>query len=88
MARRVTEARRLHLFGETPEHIFREASAKYLAENQHKRSLDRDRRALAVIDLYIGDLPLGRVHHGTLAKYTEARLSRGVSPGHSTASCP
>lgn len=81
LAQRITEARRWHLFGETREHIFREAAAKYLAEHQHKRSLDRDRRALAAIDPYIGNLPLGRVHHGTLAKYIEVRLSRGVSPG-------
>src|SRR6267154_4223298 len=46
LARRVTQARRVHLFGEPREHTFREAAAKFLAENQHKRSLGRDQRAL------------------------------------------
>jgi len=33
LARRVTQARRVHLFGEQREHTFREAAAKFLAEN-------------------------------------------------------
>jgi hypothetical protein len=45
LARRVTQARHVHLFGEPCEHSFREAAAKFLAENQHKRSLERDQRA-------------------------------------------
>src|SRR5882762_9067636 len=50
LARRVTQARHVHFFGEPCEHSFREAATKFLAENQHKRSLERDRRALAVLD--------------------------------------
>jgi len=53
----------VHLFGEPSEHSFREAAAKFVAENQHKRSLERDQRALAVLDPFIGALPLQRVHH-------------------------
>ena len=81
LARRVTQARRVHLFGEQIEHTFREAAAKFLAENQHKRSLERDRRALAALDPFIGSLPLQRVHHDTLAPYVRARLDKGSSPG-------
>lgn len=33
--------------------LFREAATKYLEENQHKRSLERDARALATLDAYI-----------------------------------
>jgi hypothetical protein len=80
LARRVTQARRVHLFGEQREHIFREAAAKFLAENQHKRSLERDRRALAVLDSFIGSLPLRRIHHDTLAPYIRTRYAKGRSP--------
>jgi len=81
LARRMTQARHVHLFGEPCEHSFREAAAKFLAENQHKRSLKRDQRALAVLDPFIGALPLQRVHHDTLAPYIRSRLEKGRSPG-------
>jgi hypothetical protein len=79
LARRVTQARQVHLFGEQREHTFREAASKFLAENQHKRSLERDERALAFFDPFIGALP--RVHHDTLAPYIRSRLDQGRSPG-------
>jgi integrase len=81
LARRVTQARHVHFFGELCDHSFREAAAKFLAENQHKRSLERDQRALAVLDPFIGSLPLQRVHHDTLAPYIRSRLEQGRSPG-------
>jgi len=81
LARRVTQARRVHLFGEQREHTFREAAAKLFAENRHNRSLERDRRALAVLDPFIGTLSLQRVHHDTLAPYVRYRLGNGKSPG-------
>jgi integrase len=81
LARRVTQARQVYLFGEPCEHSFREAAAKFLAENQHKRSLDRDRRALAGLYPFIGSLALQRVHHDTLAPYVRSRLEKGRSPG-------
>ena len=81
LARRVIEARRIHLFGEQRDHTFREAATKFLAENRHKRSLERDERALASLDPYIGTLPLQRVHHDTLAPYVRSRLGAGRSPG-------
>jgi integrase len=81
LARRVIQARGVHLFGEQREYIFRDAARKFLAENQHKRSLERDRRALAVLDPFIGSLPLRRVHHDTLAPYIRSRLDKGQSPG-------
>jgi integrase len=81
LAQRVTQARRVHLFGDQLEHTFREAAAKFLAENQHKRSLERDRRALEGLDPFIGSFSLQRVHHDTLARYVRYRLGNGISPG-------
>ncbi|MGA2563172.1 MAG: phage integrase N-terminal domain-containing protein [Steroidobacteraceae bacterium] len=60
---------------------FREAATKFLTENTHKRSLERDARALASLDPYIGELPGRRVHHDTLQPYVRARLQAGISPG-------
>ena len=81
LSRRIEEVRVVHFFGARKNRIFREAATKYLDENRHKRSLERDARALAAMNPYIGDLPLYRVHHGTLQSYVRDRLSAGRSPG-------
>ncbi len=81
LMRRLQAARATRLFGAREEHTFREAATKYLEENQHKRSLERDARALATLDPYIGELPLQRVHHDTLQHFVRARLGAGISPG-------
>jgi integrase len=81
LARRIEEARASHFFGARTPHKFREAATRFLKENQHKRSLDRDARALAVLDPYIGALHLQRVHSGTLQIYIRDRLEAGASPG-------
>jgi hypothetical protein len=49
-AKRVMEMREARLFGARQERTFRVAATKYLEENQHKRSLERDARALAILD--------------------------------------
>ena len=60
---------------------FREAATKFLQENTRKRSLERDARAPAALDPYIGALPLRRVHHETVQTYVRARLRARISPG-------
>ena len=81
LIRRLEAARAMRLFGARQERTFREAATKYLEENQHKRSLERDARALATLDAYIGELSLRRVHHGTLQPFVRTRLAAGISPG-------
>lgn len=81
LAHRMEAVRAMQLFGVQREWIFREAATKFLNENTHKRSLERDARALAALDPYIGDLPGRRVHHDTLQPYVRARLKEGISPG-------
>jgi integrase len=75
------ELRAIQVYGAQREWIFREAATKFLNENTHKRSLERDARALAALDPYIGELPGRRVHHDTLQPYVRARLKAGISPG-------
>jgi integrase len=81
LAHRVAEARRVHLYGEPKEHTFREAGVKFLKENQHKRSIERDVRTLNVLDPFIGSLPLKQVHQGTLEPYIQWRRKRGQVAG-------
>jgi integrase len=81
VAKLVQEAREVRLLGAQRTRIFREAATKFLEENTHKRSLERDARALKALDPFIGELPLRRVHHETLQHYVRARLQAGISPG-------
>jgi integrase len=69
-----------HFLVRLPDHTFREAASKYLDENQDKRSIDQDARMLPVLMPHIGELPLRRVHHGTLQPFIKARLAAGMSP--------
>jgi hypothetical protein len=68
----------MHLCGEPREYTFRQAGAKFLAKNQHKRIIERDVRALKVLDRFIGSLPLKRVHQGTLDPYIDGGARRGI----------
>ena len=81
LARRLQEARSVRLFGAQRTRTFREAATKYLEEHSHKRSLERDARALKSVDRFIGELPLRRVHHDTLQPFVRSRLQAGISPG-------
>ena len=80
-AKRMMELREVRLFGARQERTFRAEATKFLEENQHKRSLERDAQALAILDPYIGELPLRRVHHDTLQPYVRSRRESGTSPG-------
>ena len=81
LAHRVSQARKVHLYGEPAEHTFREAGVKFLKENQHKRSIERDVRALKLLDPFIGSLALKRVHQGTLEPFIRWRRERKNSGG-------
>jgi integrase len=81
LAHRIGQARKAHLYGEPREHTFREAGVKFLAENQHKRSIERDVRALKALDPFIGSLPLKRIHLGTLEPYIQYQRKKGNCGG-------
>jgi hypothetical protein len=69
---RIGSARRERLIsGEPGEHTFREAGVKFLAENQHRRSIERDVRALKALDPFIGSLPLKSIHLATIEPYIQ-----------------
>ena len=73
--------REAKIYGIRPERSFKEAAIKYVSENQHKRSLDRDKCLLRQLMPFIGDLPIQRVHRGTLDPWVEHKRKEGRAAG-------
>lgn len=74
---RLEEIRQASVYGVRPTRTFREAATKYLNEAD-KRSLAKDAEMLKALDPFIGDLPLDKVHIGTLQPFIESRRKDGV----------
>ena len=53
-------------------------AAKYLRENMDKRSIADDASRLKGLLPLIGDLPLPRIHDGTLALYVDDCKAKGL----------
>src|SRR6266568_3609055 len=66
LVRRLETMRQAAVYGIRPKRLFREASMKFLSENQHKRSIKDDAGRLKGLDPIIGDLPLEGIHMGSL----------------------
>jgi integrase len=81
LARRIEEVRASRFFGARIPRTFREAATRFLEENQHKRSLERDARSLAALDPYIGERTVQQVHSGSLQTFVRDQLKAGISPG-------
>jgi hypothetical protein len=64
-------------FGLRPKHLWKEAAAKYLAENQAMPSIQDAAMHLAALDPYIGHLPLEQIHDHTLQKFIVERRKHG-----------
>ena len=78
LARRIDDIRQATLFGVRPKRIFREAAIKFLEESMHLASIGDYAMHLKQLDPYIGDLPLDKVHLGTLQPFIKARRSQGI----------
>jgi hypothetical protein len=78
LARRIEEVRQAKIFGVRPQRSFREAATKFLEENVHLRSIGDYAMHLKQLDPYIGDLPLERLHLGSLQGFIEARKRAGI----------
>ena len=70
---RIEQARQAKFFGFPEPVTFKEPAARYLMENAHKRTIRRDADALKRVIPYIGDLPLSKVHLGTIQPFSDAR---------------
>jgi len=81
LALRIEQERQASVYGVRIERTLTEAATKYLEENQHKRSIDRDGYALRHLIPVLGHLPLRKLHMGTLQPYIRTRLQSSVSQG-------
>ena len=80
LARLRETIRQAKIYGVRPERSFEEAAIKFVAENQHKRSLNRDICILKQLMPFIGNLPLHHVHRGTLDPYIDYKRKEGRAP--------
>lgn len=78
LAHRLEQIRQASIYGVRSVHTFREAATKYLNENRHLALFRHTERYLAMLDPYIGHLPLDKIHDGTLQPFVDARKRQGV----------
>ncbi len=81
LARLMEETRQAQHYGVRPTRSFAQAAAKFVLENQHKRSLHSDIGRLKQLMPWIGDTPLERLHRGTLEPWIAQRRADGVAAG-------
>jgi len=82
LAFRLEEIRRSTVYGIRPTKTLGQAAEKYLTENQHKRSIDRDGYAIKAVFQYVEpETPINKVHDGTFSEYKRGRLNSGIKPG-------
>lgn len=81
LARLMEAIRQAQVYGVRPSRSFEEAAAKFVLENQHKRSLDDDILQLKVLMPWIGREPMDRLHLGTLQPWIEHRRREGKAIG-------
>jgi hypothetical protein len=75
------EYRQAVVYGVRPQRSFEQAAAKYALEYQHKRSLDSDIGRLKSLMAWIGEMPLERIHTGTLQPWLNYRRDGGAKTG-------
>ena len=75
------ETRQAQIYGVRPSRTFEQAAAKFVLENQHKRSLVSDIVQLKLLMPRLGKLPLDRIHPGVLQPWVEARRQESKATG-------
>jgi integrase len=75
------ETRQAQVYGVRPARTFEQAAAKFVLENQHKRSIGDDVRLLKGLMPWVGSMPLDKVHMGTLQPWMAERRHLGRSDG-------
>ncbi|MBI2802686.1 MAG: tyrosine-type recombinase/integrase [Gammaproteobacteria bacterium] len=81
VARLIETDRQANVYGVRPSRSFEQAAAKFVLENQHKRSLMRDIGLLKQVMPWIGSLHLERIHMGAMQGFIDARRLDGVAVG-------
>jgi integrase len=81
LARLMEETRNARVYGVRPTRTFEQAAAKYVLENEHKRSLPDDVSRLKLLVPAIGKTPIDKLHMGTLQPWIAGRTKDGVAAG-------
>ncbi|MCD2451057.1 site-specific integrase [Methylicorpusculum oleiharenae] len=81
LAKRIQEIRKEVVYGERRERTFDEAAGRFIEENGHKRSLDRDIDTLKAVMPYIGQIALQKIHSASLDQYIRDRKTAKISAG-------
>lgn len=81
LARLAEGNRQASIYGVRPVRTFETAAAKFVLENQHKRSLASDIGRLKLLMPKIGQMPLDKLHSGTMQPWIEERKGQGVAAG-------
>jgi len=81
LARLMEESRNARVYGVRPTRTFEQAAAKYVLENQHKRSLHDDISRLKLLVPAIGKTPIHKLHTGSLQPWIAERSKHGVAAG-------
>ncbi|MBX9592422.1 MAG: tyrosine-type recombinase/integrase, partial [Hyphomonadaceae bacterium] len=81
LARLMEATRQAQVYGVRASRSFEQAAAKFVLENQHKRSLDDDILQLKLLMPWIGREPIDRLHLGTLQPWIEHRRREGKATG-------
>ena len=81
LARVMEETRQAQIFGVRPSRTFERAAAKFVLENQHKRSLSSDMVQLKLLMPRLRHVALDRMHPGVLQPWVDKRRAEGKSVG-------
>jgi len=84
LAQLIEQQRKVKIYGERLDRTFNEASARYVSEYGHKKSLDCDIFTLKSVMPYVGHLLLKNIHSGSLDSFIRDRKSSGISAGSLT----
>lgn len=81
LARLIEETRQAQVCGVRPTRNFEQAAAKFVLENQHKRSISSDIGRLKLLMPWIGDTPLDKLHIGSLQPWIDYRHRENAAVG-------
>ncbi len=73
--------RLLRIYGAGLGRTFEQAAAKFMLENQHKRSICDDASRLSKLMPFIGQVRLNRLHRGTLEPWVGRRRKDNAAAG-------
>lgn len=81
LAKVMEETRQAVVYGVRPARSFEQAAAKFVLENQHKRSIGDDISHLRQLLPWLGPIPLDRIHLGTMQTWIAQRRGEGKAVG-------